>query len=129
MSKYPSEESRHANAPANVRADPDDWARCPQYTALPSWGGQRTEDEDHSRGGVLLKREQDHRLQAKLTWTSARYPLQVVRVVSYAVEVVVGLQPHAQFTCVGGDKWDGPRFLQQGQRWSVNRGNDPASGL
>ena len=30
MSKYPIEESRYANAPADVWADPDNWARCSQ---------------------------------------------------------------------------------------------------
>lgn len=66
-----------------------------------------------------------HRL---LTWASSRYPLQVIRVVGDAIDVVVRFIPHAELACVGDTQRDGTRSLQQGHRWSVDCGHDPSPG-
>lgn len=100
---------------------------------------QDREDEQLKTTGAVdrplpFKRDPDQRpttdvsSSPTLTWTSAWYPLQVVWVPGNAMEMVVRLWPHAQLAGIGGAQWDGPRSLQQGQRWSVNRGDDAAPG-
>lgn len=64
----------------------------------------------------------------KQTRAPSCYPVQVVGVPGYAVQMVVGLKPHTELRDVGDPQRDGACSFQKGHWWCVHCGQDSLSG-
>lgn len=101
---------RETRATASVIWLPDKLGRCP-------WRQRLSNNKSE-------KMKLDTKISKfQFTWTSSCNPLRVIRVVGYAVQMVVGLQPHAQLAGVSNTQRNSPHSLQLGHSWTVNGGH------